>query len=77
LEYLIANKRQQGTLGSHVRAAVERHGRRASRRQIAAAKQFTHWVRPPATADRHAEKGHKKGAECALFAPSMVSKEFA
>ena len=25
---------------------VERQGRRACRRQIAAAKQFTHWVRP-------------------------------
>jgi hypothetical protein len=25
----------------------------------------------------HREKGHKKGAECALFVPSMVSKEFA
>jgi len=75
LEYLIANKRQQGTLGSHVRAAVERQGRRACRRQIAAAKQFTHWVRP-LQLPTATQKGHKKGAECALFAPSMVSKEF-
>jgi hypothetical protein len=62
LEYLIANKRQQGTLGSHVRAAVERQGRRACRRQIAAAKQFTHWVRPlqlPTATQKRAQKGRE------------------